>query len=102
MTPGAPSEAAARLLEAWRGEIQAGAVYELIAQRERDPDRAELLRKMADAEGGHRRHLEARMRELGIDVPDPAGVRISPWLRLQARFAPLDRLLAVREAAEND
>jgi VIT1/CCC1 family predicted Fe2+/Mn2+ transporter/rubrerythrin len=97
-----PREAVERLLEAWRGEIQAGAVYELIAQRERDPERAGILRRMAEAEGGHRRRLEARMRELGVPVPDPSTVRISPWLRLQARVAPLDRLLAAREAAESD
>jgi vacuolar iron transporter family protein len=96
------SEAAERLLTAWRGEIRAGAVYELIALRERDPQRAEILRRMAAAEGGHRRRLEARMRELGVPVPDPGTVRISPWLRLQARVAPLDRLLAAREAAETD
>jgi VIT1/CCC1 family predicted Fe2+/Mn2+ transporter/rubrerythrin len=90
-----------RLLKAWRGEIEAGAVYELIAQR-LDERRAEIMRKMAEAEGGHRRRLEARMEELGIPVPDPASVRLSPWLRLQARIAPVDRLLAAREAAEDD
>jgi VIT1/CCC1 family predicted Fe2+/Mn2+ transporter/rubrerythrin len=91
-----------RLLEAWRGEIEAGAVYELIAQRERDPQRAEILRKMAAAEGGHRRRLEARMTELGIPIPDPGSVRLSWWTRLQARLAPIDRLLAAREAAESE
>jgi VIT1/CCC1 family predicted Fe2+/Mn2+ transporter/rubrerythrin len=99
---GVPSEAIERLLDAWRGEIEAGAVYELIAERERDPERAKLLRRMADAEAGHRQRLEARMVELGVPVPDPSTVRISPWLRLQARLAPLDRLLAAREAAETD
>ncbi|MBV9801595.1 MAG: VIT1/CCC1 transporter family protein [Solirubrobacterales bacterium] len=90
-----------RLLEAWRGEIVAGRVYELIA--ERMPDReAEILRRMAEAEGGHRRRLEARMTELGIDIPARASVRLSPWLRLQARIAPIDRLLAAREAAEDE
>src|SRR3954452_1502082 len=90
-----------RLLRAWRGEIEAGAVYELIARR-LDDRRAEIMRKMAEAEGGHRRRLEARMTELGIPIPDPATVRLSPWLRLQARIAPIDRLLAAREAAEDD
>ena len=42
------------------------------------------------------------MRELGIEVPDPASVRLPLWLRLQARIAPVDRLLAAREAAEDD
>jgi VIT1/CCC1 family predicted Fe2+/Mn2+ transporter/rubrerythrin len=90
-----------RLLQAWRGEVEAGAVYELIAQRA--PEReAGILRRMAEAEAGHRRRLEARMEELGIAVPDPSTVRLSPWLRLQTRVAPIDRLLAAREAAEND
>lgn len=93
-------DATVRLLEAWRGEIEAGAVYELIAWREKDPRRAEILRKMAAAESGHRTRLEVRMRELGIAVPDPSTVALSPWLRLQVRLAPVDRLLAAREAAE--
>jgi rubrerythrin len=87
-----------RLLEAWRGEIEAGAVYELIAAR-MDVRQADILHRMAEAEGGHRRRLEARMTELGIPIPDPATVRISFWLRLQARIAPVDRLLAARVAA---
>jgi VIT1/CCC1 family predicted Fe2+/Mn2+ transporter len=98
---GPSDEVRERLLKAWRGEIEAGAVYELIAQRM--PEReAEILRRMAEAESGHRRRLEARMAELGIPVPDPATVKLSPWLRLQARIAPVDRLLAAREAAEDD
>ena len=95
-------DAGDRLLRAWRGEIEAGAVYELIAKRERDLERAAILRKMAAAESGHRGRLEARMGELGISVPDPATVRLSRWLRLQARLAPVDRLLAAREAAETE
>ena len=86
---------------AWRGEILAGAVYELIAQRM--PEReADILRRMAEAESGHRGRLEARMHELGIEIPDPASVRVPLWLRLQARIAPVDRLLAAREAAEDE
>jgi hypothetical protein len=42
------------------------------------------------------------MWELGVEVPDPASVQISRWTRLQARYAPIDRLLAAREAAEMD
>jgi VIT1/CCC1 family predicted Fe2+/Mn2+ transporter len=100
--PPPPNDAAARLLQAWRGEIEAGKMYELIAAREADSRRAEILRKMAVAESSHRRRLEQRMAELGIAVPDPATVRLSWWQRMQARVAPIDRLLAAREAAEND
>ena len=94
-------EARARLLKAWQGEILAGAVYELIARRMSDRD-ASILRKMAEAEGSHRRRLEQRMTELDVPIPDPASVKVPLWLRLQARIAPVERLLAAREAAEDD
>jgi VIT1/CCC1 family predicted Fe2+/Mn2+ transporter/rubrerythrin len=90
-----------RLLQAWRGEILAGAVYELISRRMSARD-ASILRKMAEAEGSHRRRLEQRMTELGIPLPEAASVKVPLWLRLQARVAPVHRLLAAREAAEDD
>jgi VIT1/CCC1 family predicted Fe2+/Mn2+ transporter len=95
------ADARERLLTAWRGEITAGAVYGLIARRLDDRE-ADILRRMAEAESGHRVRLEQRMQELGIPVPDPAAVRLPVWLRLQARIAPIDRLLAAREAAEEE
>jgi vacuolar iron transporter family protein len=96
-----PAEASERLLTAWRGEILAGAVYGLIARR-LEAREAEIMRKMADAEGGHRRRLEQRMTELGMTIPNPEAVKVPLWLRLQARVAPIDRLLAAREAAEDE
>jgi VIT1/CCC1 family predicted Fe2+/Mn2+ transporter len=90
-----------RLLKAWRGEIEAGSVYELISRRmpEREGD---ILRRMSAAESSHRERLETRMHELGIPVPDQSAIKLSPWVRLQARVAPIDRLLAAREAAEDE
>ncbi len=90
-----------RLLKAWRGEVEAAAVYELIAQR-MDDRRAEILRRMAEAEAGHRRRLEARMSELGVPIPDapPSGCRYGCASRRGSRR--VDRLLAAREAAEDD
>jgi len=96
-----PAEVSERLLTAWRGEILAGAVYRLIARR-LEPREAEIMGKMADAEAGHRRRLEERMTELGIAIPDPDSVKVPVWLRLQTRIAPIDRLLAAREAAEDE
>jgi VIT1/CCC1 family predicted Fe2+/Mn2+ transporter/rubrerythrin len=97
-----PAQAVSRLLEAWRGEVEANRVYELLAERARDPRQAEILRRMAEAESGHRRRIEARLRDMGVQVPDPSTVKLSPWLRLQARIAPLQRVLAAREAAEQE
>src|SRR3989442_13339328 len=91
----------ARLLSAWRGEVEARAVYEAMAARERDPERAAILWRMAKAEGGHRTRIEARLQELGVGIPDSASQRLSPWTRLQIRFAPVEKVLAWREALEN-
>jgi vacuolar iron transporter family protein len=96
-----PDEVRDRLLKAWRGEIVAGAVYDLIAERMPDRER-QILRRMAQAESAHRERLERRMQELQIPIPDPQSVRLPLWLRLQARIAPVDRLLAAREAAEEE
>jgi vacuolar iron transporter family protein len=96
-----PAEVSDRLLKAWRGEILAGAVYELIARR-LDAREADILRRMAAAEASHRARLEQRMRELEIEIPDASTVRVPAWTRLQARIAPVDRLLAAREAAEDE
>jgi vacuolar iron transporter family protein len=97
----APAEVRERLLKAWRGEVEAGRVYELIAARMPPPE-ADILRRMAEAEAGHRVRLEARMAELSIEVPAPESVHLSWWARLQARIAPVDLLLAAREAAEDE
>ncbi len=94
-------DAITRLLAAWRGEIQARAAYEALAARERDPKRAAVLRRMAEGERGHRERLEARLKELGAAVPDPASVRLPLWTRLQIRLAPTEKVLAWRESLEN-
>jgi VIT1/CCC1 family predicted Fe2+/Mn2+ transporter/rubrerythrin len=93
-------EAEARLLEAWRGEVEARAVYTILAERMRDPRRAQVIREIADGEARHRERIENRLRELGRPIPDPSTVRISPWLRLQARLAPVTRMLAHMESNE--
>jgi vacuolar iron transporter family protein len=93
-------EAVARLLEAWRGEVEARAVYTILAERMRDPRRAQVIREIADGEARHRERIENRLRELGRPIPDPSTVRISPWLRLQARLAPVTRMLAHMESNE--
>jgi hypothetical protein len=40
-------EAVARLLEAWRGEIEARAAYTILAERMRDPRRAVPLTRLS-------------------------------------------------------
>src|SRR6202521_3389409 len=93
-------EAVSRLLEAWRGEVEAQAVYTILAQRMRDPRRAQVIREIAEGEARHRGRLEQRLRELGQPIPDPSTVHISTWLRLQAHFAPVMSMLAHMESNE--
>ncbi len=100
--PDARERVVARLRDAWEGEVKAGLTYQLLARRERDSRRADVLRRMAEAEAGHRARLERRLQELGEPSPDPGRVRLGWWERLQARIAPIDRVLQAREAAEED
>jgi VIT1/CCC1 family predicted Fe2+/Mn2+ transporter len=96
------TDVSARLIDAWIDEVQATIVYGLIAQRESDPRRAAVLNQLAEVERSHRDRLEQRMTALGIQIPDERTVRLSTWRRLQARLAPVDRLLARQEAMELD
>jgi vacuolar iron transporter family protein len=94
------NDASERLLEAWRGEILARAQYEILAQRMRDPRRAQIIRDIAAAEGRHRERIENRLRELGAPVPDASTVTLAWWQAMQARFAPVPAVMARMEMAE--
>lgn len=95
-------EAVERLRQAWRGEIQARAMYEILAARLGDSHRAEIVRAIADAERTHRERIEQRLRELGEPVADPSTVRLSALQKLQARLAPVDMVVQRMEAAEEE
>ena len=97
---GATTQARERLLEAWRGEIEARAQYEILASRMTDPRRAEVIRQIADAESRHRERIEKRLREMGVAIPDPTTVHLGTWRRLQARLAPVMAVIGRMEAAE--
>ena len=96
------SEAVTRLQAAWRGEIEARTVYRILAGRMSDPRRAQVIRDIAEAEGRHRERIEKRLSELGQPVPAASTVTISPWLRLQARVAPVMSVLRHMESAEKE
>jgi VIT1/CCC1 family predicted Fe2+/Mn2+ transporter/rubrerythrin len=89
-----------RLLDAWRGEVQARAQYEILAQRMGDPHRGDIIRQIAEAEGHHRERVEKRLQELGVRIPSPESARLSPLQRLQARLAPISVVISRMEAAE--
>lgn len=93
-------DAVARLLAAWRGEVQARALYTILAARMNDPRRKEVIGAIADAEATHRRRIEERLRELGQALPDESTIQLSILQRLQARLAPVPTVMARMEAAE--
>jgi VIT1/CCC1 family predicted Fe2+/Mn2+ transporter/rubrerythrin len=95
-------EAVGRLLQAWRGEVQARALYTILAERVKDPRRADVIRAIADAEGTHRERIERRLRELGQPIPDPGSVKLSLAQRLQARVAPVETVILRMESAEQE
>jgi VIT1/CCC1 family predicted Fe2+/Mn2+ transporter/rubrerythrin len=95
-------EAVGRLLQAWRGEVQARALYTILAERVKDPRRADVIRAIADAEGTHRERIERRLRELGQPIPDPGSVKLSLAKRLQARVAPVETVISRMESAEQE
>src|SRR5258706_580450 len=89
-----------RLLDAWRGEVQARAQYEILAQRMGDPRRADIIRQIAEPEGHHRERVEKRLQELGVRIPSPESARLSALQRLQARLAPISVVISRMEDAE--
>ena len=94
------NDATKRLLDAWRGEVRARATYEILARRVGDPKRADIIRRIAEAEGHHRERVEKRLQELGVALPDAGSARLSVFQRLQAQLAPISVVIARMEAAE--
>jgi VIT1/CCC1 family predicted Fe2+/Mn2+ transporter/rubrerythrin len=98
----AQSEAVERLLQAWRGEVQANQMYTLLAERMGDTRRGDVIRAIAAAETSHRERIEKRLRELGQPIPAPSSVRLSTLQRLQARLSPVEAVIARMESAEEE
>lgn len=57
------------VLENWRHELDAADLYNFLAEREADPERAQLLREMAESELRHAAVMERGLKQLGVTVP---------------------------------
>jgi hypothetical protein len=88
------------LVEAWRGEMEAEALYVRLAKRESDPEKAALLEGMASAKVQQRARIERRLRQLGAIPPRAVEFWLPLGLRIQARFGSRDRLLTRLEEQE--
>jgi VIT1/CCC1 family predicted Fe2+/Mn2+ transporter/rubrerythrin len=96
----ADTRALLRALEkSWYREMEGAATYRLLAERERDSRRRDILQKLAEAELGHAEKWAARIRELGGTVPDPSAVK--PTLGLALHVASPEVIFRKLEAMED-
>src|SRR6478672_6133746 len=74
------------LQDNWRSEMDGARTYEELAAQEPDKARADILRRLAEAEGRHAARIEARLRALGAPVPSQyrnGWDRLRAWSRRQ-------------------
>lgn len=72
------------LQKSWYREMEGAVTYRLLAEREKDTRRRDILQKLAAAEVGHAEKWATRIRELGGTVPDPSTVKPTLGLTLHA------------------
>ncbi len=90
------------LRKAWRDEKIAAITYRAAARIETDPQRREILERMAAEEQKHAERWEARLRELGAD-PGQFRQTIGERLRLRAMLqGGTKRVADVMEAGEKE
>jgi predicted membrane protein (TIGR00267 family) len=89
-----------RLQDYWRDEMEAASTYEQLAEATTDPQTRDLLLGMRDAERRHATRWEARIRELGGELPSPPSGWRARWLGLLARLGGQERVFRQLEAVE--
>lgn len=89
-----------RLQDYWRDEMEAALTYEQLAEATTDPQARRLLLEMRDAEHRHATRWEARIRELGGELPPPPSGRRARWLGLLMRLGGRERVFRQLEAVE--
>src|SRR4029453_11362848 len=66
----------------WQAEVETAQTYRDLAQRERDEKRQGILLGSAEAEERHAQRWEAKLKQLGAEVPayrDTIGRRLNRW-----------------------
>jgi len=86
------------LEECWHREMEAATTYRILAERERDPRRREILTKLVEAELQHAARWAERIREAGGPSPDATAVK--PALGLTLQVAPAEVIFRKLEAHE--
>ena len=89
-----------RLQNYWRDEIEAASTYERLAEAATDTQTRDLLLEMRDTERRHAARWEARIRELGGELPPPPSGWRARWLGLMARLGGQEQVFRQLEAVE--
>jgi VIT1/CCC1 family predicted Fe2+/Mn2+ transporter/rubrerythrin len=85
--------------EMWRREVEAAGTYRLLAKRETDSRRRDILIRLAECEDRHATKWSGRIEKITGETPDPATVRSS--LRWIERFADQNVILHRLEQEES-
>jgi VIT1/CCC1 family predicted Fe2+/Mn2+ transporter len=95
----ADSDHLSALREMWRREVEAAGTYRLLAERESDKRRHDILIRLAECEDRHASKWSARIQTITGHAPDSSTVRSS--LRWIERFADQNVILHRLEQEES-
>jgi VIT1/CCC1 family predicted Fe2+/Mn2+ transporter len=94
----------ASLHKLWRQEVEAATTYRLLGEREPDPRRRDILRRLAESEERHAARWSARIEAVTGRAPDPASIHQTlNWLqKLGDQSVVLHRLEEEENIAEEE
>lgn len=94
---------AARYLANWQAEVEGALLYATLAEAEPNRQVAEVYRGLAEEEGAHARLWEAKLRDIGEQLPSPTpGWRTRTLVWLAQRFGPQLVLSDIARLEERD
>ncbi len=88
------------LLENWRGELDASALYRALARHDRAEERANILVEMAESEERHAAVMARRLKQMGIPLPKHRVALRVRVLILLARIFGVRAVLPIVEGFE--
>lgn len=91
-----------RLQAYWRDEMKAARTYERLAEATADERSRQLLLEMRDVELRHAARWEARIQELGGELPPLPSAHRAGWLALLARLGGQDWVYRRLEETERE
>ncbi len=89
-----------RLQDYWRDEVEAASTYERLAEAATDPQTRDLLLEMRDTERRHAARWEARIHEMGGELPPPPSGWRARWLGFLARLGGQEQVFRQLEEVE--